>query len=843
VAGTRWRLSRTSRHDGWVLSASELHRRGLDASNAGRNGQARRFFVTALERNPGHELSARILLSLAYVQFELGSTAEALALCEAALDIEGTSGETRGLIHSQLGVIHTGAGNGDAALTSFGRALPLLEDAAEPQATALLNRSFVHLQRGDIPRALADSAAAQSRAAEGGLEVLRAKAEHNLGYASLLAGDLTAALVHMESARGTLEGLSTMYRAMCNQDRAEVLVAAGMVSDAEDALREAAKAYGTRALRQRQAEAELVLSRLMLRENPVEAGRIARRAARRFRGRGSETWALRADLVSLSSAVATGRASGAVPDADVLERELSSHGLARDAKVAALQAVHQDLGRGRLDRATDRTARLRISTSEPLTTRLLDRETRSKLAAAHGRKSVAAQHIRRGLADLHYWQSAFGSIDLQSSLVGHGRGLALQGLSLAVDDGRPEVVFEWAERARALASRVSPVRPHVDDETAAELSELRQLQAEIIDAESRGVLPKPLIAHANRLRGRIRQRAWYGRGSGEVTEPAALDEAVGALEVGAGTLLSYLVVDEHLYCLVVTAGHPEVVSLGDIAAVRAFLDGMQADLDMAAARMSPAMSAAIRGSLRQRLGLLGTVLTDPLKDRLGDGPLVVVPSGSLAGVPWSLLPAFVRRPLTIPRSATSWLADRGSPFGHASAGFVAGPRVDRAAEEVAVASRAWAHAEVLAGAAARSQPVHRLASRVDVFHAAAHGRHSADNPLFSGLELADGPWFGYDIDQLGAIPTTVVLSACEVGRSSVRWGEETIGMTVAWLHAGARCVIASPALVNDDTACEVLAATHARLAAGAAPSEALAAGIDEIRPDAPAPFLVFGNGW
>jgi tetratricopeptide (TPR) repeat protein len=843
VAGTRWRLSPTSRHDGWVLSASELHRRGLDASNAGRNGQARRLFVNALERGPDDELSARILLSLAYVQFELGSTAEALALCEQALGIEGTSAQTRGLIHSQLGVIHTSAGNGDEALASFGRALPLLEDAAEPQATALLNRSFVHLQRGDIQRALADSAAAQARAAEGGLDVLRAKAEHNLGYASLLAGDLIAALVHMENARGTLESLSTMYRAMCSQDRAEVLVAAGMVRDAEDALRDAAKAYGTRGLRQRQAEAELVLSRLMLRESPGEAGRIARQAARRFRGRGSETWALRADLVSLSSAVATGRRSASVPDADSLERELSSHGLARDAKVAALQAVHLDLRRGRLDRASDRAARLRISASEPLTTRLLDRETRSQVAAAHGRRSVAIQHIRRGLADLHDWQSAFGSIDLQSSLVGHGRGLALQGLSLAVEDGRPEVVFEWAERARALASRVSPVRPPIDGETAAELSELRQLQIEIADAESRGVLPKALVAHANQLRRSIRQRAWYGAGSGEVTEPAALDEAVGALATGTGALLSYLVVDEHLYCLVVTAGNPELVSLGDFADVRAFLDGMQADLDMAAARMSAVMSAAIRGSLDQRLRLLAKALAEPIRDRIGDGPLVVVPSGSLAGVPWSLLPGFVGRPLTIPRSATAWLSDRDSPFGHASAGLVAGPRVDRAPEEVAVASQAWARSDVLVGADAQSRPVHQLASRVDVFHAAAHGRHSADNPLFSGLELADGPWFGYDIDQLDAIPTTVVLSACEVGRSSVRWGEETIGMTVAWLHAGARCVIASPALVNDDTACEVLAATHVRLASGAAPSEALAAAVDEVRPEAPAPFVVFGNGW
>ena len=136
-----------------------------------------------------------------------------------------------------------------------------------------------------------------------------------------------------------------------------------------------------------------------------------------------------------------------------------------------------------------------------------------------------------------------------------------------------------------------------------------------------------------------------------------------------------------------------------------------------------------------------------------------------------------------------------------------------------------------------------MAASVDVFHVAAHGRHSADNPLFSGVELADGPWFGYDIDQLDSIPSTVILSACEVGRSTVRWGEETIGMTVAWLHAGARCVIASPALVNDDAACEVLAATHRRLAAGDEPSYALAAATAEVSTTAPAPFICFGSGF
>jgi CHAT domain-containing protein len=148
---------------------------------------------------------------------------------------------------------------------------------------------------------------------------------------------------------------------------------------------------------------------------------------------------------------------------------------------------------------------------------------------------------------------------------------------------------------------------------------------------------------------------------------------------------------------------------------------------------------------------------------------------------------------------------------------------------------------VLVGSEATAAAVSDLAGRVDVLHVAAHGRHSAENPLFSGLELVDGPWFGYDIDQLTDVPDVVLLSACEVGRSSVRWGEELIGMTAAWLHAGARCVVASPAAVNDAAAHDVLVAMHRGLAAGLDPAAALAEAVSMVTLDvAPTPFVCFG---
>ena len=120
-------------------------------------------------------------------------------------------------------------------------------------------------------------------------------------------------------------------------------------------------------------------------------------------------------------------------------------------------------------------------------------------AAAH-----ALNHIRAGLDDLHAWQSSFGSLDLQTNVVGHGVRLAVRGLALAVESRSDAVLFEWSERARMLASRIQPVRAPQDPQTAADLAELRAEPAPEREAE---------------LRRRIREQAWQRKGSGEVADP------------------------------------------------------------------------------------------------------------------------------------------------------------------------------------------------------------------------------------------------------------------------------------------------------------------------------------
>ena len=418
----------------------------------------------------------------------------------------------------------------------------------------------------------------------------------------------------------------------------------------------------------------------------------------------------------------------------------------------------------------------------------------------------ARDHVRAGLADLHAWQSSFGSLDLQSTLVGHGRDLAMQGLRLALEDGSPALAYEWSERARALVARVTPVRPPADERLAAELTELRVLHA---------ADPSPHSADGRRLdelRDHIREQSWYGDGGGRVGEPAALEEVQAELAATDACLVAHVAVDGRITAVVVTGTEAARRSAVRGRAGAQDLDRIAADLDMAASQLAGPFAAAIRGSLDERLQVVSDRSSLRCCRSIGDRRVVLTPSGPLAGTPWTLLPGLwsAGRSPCRRRPPDGWSsAGQRSPARAAGRGWSPGPTSTAPRRRSPARPLRGRGATVLAGERAVADRGRRLATKVDILHLAGHGRHPGDNPLFAAVDLADGPWFGYDIDQLPHTPGTVVLSSCELGRASVRSGDEVVGMTAAWLHAGARCVTSSPTLVADDVACEVLAGWHA----------------------------------
>lgn len=829
-----------------TLPAEELYRRGRDLVDTGRFASGMRTLASARGRTSDPDLLARIAGTSAYALQQTGDPQGAERLCRTAMSSPGLSPETVAILNGQLGAIATYNGRLDEADGWLTVAIDALAGVGVTAANMRMNRSMVNMQRGRLDAASEDLAVAVREYAAHGRDVDQAKAQHNLGYVSLLAGDLVPAIQAMRAARAALEGVSPVFAAICDIDHAEVLRDAGLTTEAEHILARVARVFGIQKMRQARGEAEFNLARSLLTHDPVDAARVASAASRRFRVLGNETWAARAEGLRVRAVLGAGRvgrsglrtaAIRGIPttgDVDETASALEQRGLRSEGAAVRLTA---ELWRARHGGQTDGGLRvIRQPRGASMEVKLLAYEVRAARAAAAGRDRDARRQASSGLDVLSEWQGSFGSLDLQTSLSMHGIGLMIEGLAAAVRSRRPDVLFEWSERARHLSQQVVPLRPPPDPGLATDLAEMRMLRA---DAASGDWLADPRAAV---LRDRARERQWSGTGSAAVRERVGLEEFRAQLD-DETALLAYIFSGDTLSCLVVTRRSERIIDLGAWHDIRAALSGLRADLDVSAAVRVGPMAAIVGRALDERLAVLSAALLDgPIRVASGARRVVVTAPGVLNGVPWAMLPGMRARVFTLASSATRWVAERPSPAQDATAvAFAVGPRVARGDEEVTLAASAWPTARVIRGEEATVTAVTDLASVVDVLHVAAHGRHAVDNPLFSGLELADGALFGYDIDLMPDVPGTVVLSACEVGRSSVRWGEEAIGMTRTWLHAGTGTVIAAPVVVADDVACELLGALHSGLAGGMAPAEALAAASEST--GLVAPFQSHGSGF
>lgn len=828
------------------LTAAELHARGVALGNQGRLAAARRVLGIAAERAETHDERARIAGTLAYVLTRTGQPDEAERICREALGDLGAESELSpaavAVLHGQLGALAVERGDFEEAVTLLDLAIASETDESR-LGNMLINRSVAHMRRHRLDEARADLEAAAECFADTGDVYSRAMTVHNAGYVALLEGDLVTALQCMAEARPVLASSSPVNAAICDLDRAEVLREAGQVHEAERVLEGVARSFGAARMPQSRAEAEFHLARSLLTHDLPRSAEVATRAARRFRGLGSAAWEARAEGVRLRALLEWQGAGRRRPSAEHVERTagaLERAGFRGEAQSLRLAELIARARRGERDRAP-----VRLRDGDPLPVRLLVHEARAVRAAARGRHAEARRHAAAGLETLAGWQRSFGALDVASSVAMHGNGLMFEGLAAAVRSRRPEVLFDWSERARHFAHQVAPVRPPHDPEHAADLAQLRLLREEAGASWEEDL-------RVRELRDRVRERHWATAGENHSVPRVDLEGLRARLD-GDTALLTFVYSRGALVCLTVPASGPPAVIELDWPAVRGLMPGLRADLDVAAALRGGVMERVVRATLDRRLATLSSLLVDRALAAAGDPRRVLITApGILAGLPWTVLPGMRGRAVTLARSASRWVAARGRCRADRSAGFAVGPGVARGLEEAEAAAFAWeldataagaraAAPTVLTGDAATVAAVTELADRVDVLHVVAHGRHSVDSPMLSGLGLADGTLFGYDIDLIAHPPKTVVLSACELGRSSVRWGAETIGMAHAWLHAGAVCVVAAPVTVADDAAAELLGALHGSLAAGLAPSEALAMATEET--GIVAPFLCHGSGF
>lgn len=327
-----------------------------------------------------------------------------------------------------------------------------------------------------------------------------------------------------------------------------------------------------------------------------------------------------------------------------------------------------------------------------------------------------------------------------------------------------------------------------------------------------------------------------------------LFRAVGDLDLGDRALVEFAQVDGALHALSLVNGRLRLRALGADEDVADRVARLAFALRRLAHRTGSAQSRAAALMLLQRTAEVLDRTLFGLLPEIGDRPLILVPTGSLHSVPWSVLPSCSGRPVTVSPSATLWhaAAERRDEV-PGTVAVAAGPGLAGAHDE-AQAVAALHGVTPLVGEAATVEAVLKAVSTADTVHLAAHGRLAVDQPLFSDLRLHDGPLVVHDLERLDRVPQTVVLASCDSGRSVVCTGDELLGLSATFMGSGTVHLIASVVPVPDAETRPLMVEFHRALAHGAAPAAALADAQKSLRGNglealvAAAGFGCFGAG-
>jgi tetratricopeptide (TPR) repeat protein len=682
------------------------------------------------------------------------------------------------------------------------------------EARLLYNRGLLHFERGELERAESDLRRARALYTHVGADAAAVNVVVALAQLALLRGEVVTTLNTLAEVDASLTAEHRSY-AVNNlaECRMRALVQARLLPEA----RAAADAYAELEARngRRDYASMIMLDQAaieLMSQDPTAARHLATTAMRSFAARGRPVNAAVARTLALRAQLLSGRVTRASVRAGLeAAAVLDTAGWQRDAMRARLLVARVAVAAGSLAVADEQLALARrLQTRGTVTDRIELRHVRALLLLTNGDRTGAERELERGLRLLDEYRAALGATELRVGASGIGSELAERGLGIAIEALRPEKMLAWAERLRANALRLPPVRPPAD-------KRLRELQIELRRATTEG-----RTGDQTRLESAIRSRARIVDAAGGVTASIA-DARAAARLLGERALVEYVELDGGLHALMLTNGRLALHDLGSASAV-AELEWLRfAYGRLAAGRMTAQQRAASQANADTAAMRLDELLIEPLLPAIGDAPLVLVPTGALHALPWSALSSLRGRPIEVAPSLTVWCELAARPRTRRRKTVLAGgPRLRYAAREAHELGALRPGATVLHGREATAEATLKALDGAALAHLACHGHFRADSPLFSSLELADGRLNVYELQQLTHAPELVVLSACDLALSALHPGDELLGFAAALLGMGTRTIVASVVPVPDAAARRLMLALHRELLAGAAPATALA---------------------
>lgn len=658
------------------------------------------------------------------------------------------------------------------------------------------------------------------------------KARHNLGCLEFFVGHLPEAIRIMQEAD---ELPVRVDRLQSRRDIAAALLEVGLVDPAQDLLRLALRSARTRHLRLDEGNILLDLVGAQLVTGDVRgAARSAAAAARAFRAYGDALLTAHAQLMTIAVDLARGRAES-TPDPALLDSTTVTGRMATRLTAEVL------IGSGDLPHAARLLDGLGPFPAESLGAVMHEHLLRARIAAAQSDHRAAERQFRVAARKLARMQSSVASLEARAAVAVHGARLAGYNLSEAMRLGRPGDVFSAVERWRAASQRLPAVRPHTDPVVASLVSRLRQLRHD----QQAGEGDPTLRAEIASLEGKLGRRLWAVGPAGAAAGPApAPYRRVRAQLMGTGTtLLYYFAHQGTMHLLACGPRGAAVRPLPGGAQAATLAARLEADLRVRAhAGSDPALGAAIDRGIARTAERLAAVLLPPEFVSLTDSVLIA-PTRALGSLPWSMLPMLAERSVVVAPSVSRWSAVREQLAAPRRVELLLGPRISHGDSELRHVQAVWRAAglDVLRHTAATTDRLRDAFAGAELVHVAAHGVHAQQSPLFSRLELHDGPLFAHELTGGDRAPQHVVLSACDLGRSHVGPGDEPLGLAAALLGLGVRSVLAAAGPVNDALAAEVMSSYHRGLAAGHSAAESLRSARSEQR--GAAIFSVYGADW
>jgi len=721
-----------------------------------------------------------------------------------------------------------GLGRWEEAIANYDLAFKGFERSGDliGQARVLSNRGVALAFRGRLDVAETDLLSSDRMLEELGQPLSRAIAVQNLGWVATQRGDVPTALERLDRAL-VLYSKHRRPPATIFLDRCELLLTTGLVAEA----RNAAEAAVAEAVASGHT-AELAEARLRLAEAALAGGDMpvalaqSQQAARDLARQRRPAWAAIARWVTIQACLADGcrivssdvrRAAAKLEAAGWIARAL-------DARICAAELALRE-GR-RAAAVRDLRAVARYRKSGPVWYRELSWQAVAMLRALDGDLAGVRRAAHHGLRLVEEYRDSLGATDLRALASRRLSALAELGLRSALDEGRAALVLHWADRSRAAHLRRPPVSPPADATLADQLARLRRIIALRVESVVAGNPYRPeLIREQTATERSIRDRSRHLRGrlqpdNSRVVSTRALRDALGET-----VLIEYIVSNGELHAVTCAHGRLSLHHLGSMDDLDRRLTFIPFTLRRLAMPASSSSAYAATVAALERDGrALDELLLAPLASTIRDSPLVIVPTSVLQGIPWSILPSCVGRPVSVAPSATLWHAARTSARKATSTGtvLICGPGLEHGPAEIAALAELYPDAHVLNGMGAPAEEALRAIDAADLAHIVAHGDFRADNPQFSALRLADGPLTVYDLERLRRAPRRLILSACDSAKTAVLAGDELLGLAPTFLSLGGEAMVASVVLVPDAETRPLMINLHHELRAGRPLATALA---------------------